>query len=365
VNKTYTADDAGDHTIVVTDDDGNKVTITTIVTVDDDGNITVVSTTDPADGFATFDEKADEGKTSTISVAGHDDGKNHTYTAVDENGKDVPVTVDENGNVTFDQTYTAADAGDHVYKITDDEGNVVTVTVTVGDDGSVRMTLTDPCEGFAAFDADDEPKSVEESVTIAKRADGEDHTYTAVDENGATVEVKTDADGNPVVDKTYTADDAGTHTVVVTDDDGNKVTITTVVTVDADGTVTATSTTDPADGFATFDEKTDETKTATITVPDRSDGEDHTYTAEDENGNPVDVTVDENGNVTFNQDFGPDDAGDHTYTVTDDDGNTVTVTVSVDDKGDVTLTLTDPADGFASFDEEEDAKTRHHLRRWA
>jgi pilin isopeptide linkage protein len=171
--------------------DSHKATVTFTVTKSADG-LSVVKNVDNDTFVNTIGdvEETIEPASSTVTVPKHADGAEHTYTATDSDGKALDVTLDADGNPTVTTEYDAA--GTYTYTIADEAGNTVTVTIVVTADpttGELSATSSfSPEEGFAAYD---EPKSVDESVTIAKRADGEDHTYTALEGDEA-VEVTTD-----------------------------------------------------------------------------------------------------------------------------------------------------------------------------
>jgi pilin isopeptide linkage protein len=341
--------------------DTHRALVTFDVAADGNGNL-VATRIDNGTSFVNTAKLPET--TISVVVPGHDDWNEefHTYTAEDETGAEVPVTIDENGDVTFDKTYTSKETGEHVVTVTDDRGNKVkvTITVTVDDNGEVQAEYTiNPTDGFEGWDC---PEPITPTIVVPGHDDWneETHTYTVYDKDGNKVESSI-ADGDVVFTKTYTEDDLGkTHTYTVVDDLGNEVTVAVEVSLDEDTNTIVTKTTiDPEDGFESMD--CPRTATPTIVVPGHDDWneETHTYTVTDEDGAEIPCRI-VDGDVEFKQEYTDEDLGKHEYTVTDDLGNEVHVTVEVAvniKTGElVTIVTMDPDDGFESMDCPEPAE---------
>ena len=276
-----------------------------VVTTVDDSEVTPVDPTD------------DEQLTGIVVKNPSEDTK---VTAVDEDGKEIPVRIDNNGNV----------------RVTPGEDVDGPITVTITDDnlpnGSVDVEV--PVNGHEKGVDDNgvsvevdkggiktvEPNGEEQDTGIKVKNPSEDTKVTAVDEDGNPVEVRIDDNGNVVVKPQPGVD--GPITVTITDPSLPNGSVEFEVPVagheknrddnGSDTPVDNNGTTVDASGKNTV-QPTDEKQDSGIKVNNPS--EDTTVTAVDEDGKEIPAEIDEDGNIHLTP--GTDVDGPITVTVTD------------------------------------------------
>ena len=276
-----------------------------VVTTVDDSEVTPVDPTD------------DEQLTGIVVKNPSEDTK---VTAVDEDGKEIPVRIDNNGNV----------------RVTPGEDVDGPITVTITDDnlpnGSVDVEV--PVNGHEKGVDDNgvsvevdkggiktvEPNGEEQDTGIKVKNPSEDTTVTAVDEDGNPVEVRIDDNGNVVVKPQPGVD--GPIKVTITDPSLPNGSVEFEVPVagheknrddnGSDTPVDDNGTTVDASGKNTV-KPTDEKQDSGIKVNNPS--EDTKVTAVDEDGKENPAEIDEDGNIHLTP--GTDVDGPITVTVTD------------------------------------------------
>ena len=313
----------GDATVIIRDKDGNPVgdpidieitepaeetegpVVVPVVTTVDDSEVTPVDPTD------------DEQLTGIVVKNPSEDT---TVTAVDEDGKEIPVRIDNNGNV----------------RVTPGEDVDGPITVTITDDnlpnGSVDVEV--PVNGHEKGVDDNgvsvevdkggiktvEPNGEEQDTGIKVKNPSEDTTVTAVDEDGNPVEVRIDDNGNVVVNPQPGVD--GPIKVTITDPSLPNGSVEFEVPVagheknrddnGSDTPVDNNGTTVDASGKNTV-QPTDEKQDSGIKVKNPS--EDTKVTALDEDGKEIPAEIDEDGNIHLTP--GTDVDGPIIVTVTD------------------------------------------------
>ena len=314
-------------TYTLVDQDGNETEHTDVVplavgvktTVDESGKKLV----DPTD------EKQDTG----VKIVNPDD--EIKVSAKDEDGKDVPVEIDENGNV-------------HVTPGTDVDGPI-TVTVEDPDLDGGKQDVEVEVNGHkkGVDDNDSDKTTVDESgkklvdPTDEKQDTGvkivnpdDEIKVSAKDEDGKDVPVEIDENGNVHVTPGTDVDGPITVTVEDPDLDGGKQDVEVEVNGHKKGVDDNGSEKQPETPKTTVDETgtkpvnpTDDKQDTGIKV--HNEDKDTEVTAKDEDGKDIPVEIDENGNVHVTP--GTDVDGPIRVTVTDPDlpGGKVEVEVEV------------------------------------
>ena len=309
----------GPATVVVKDKDGNDV----------GGPIHIVVTEKPAEtpapsitgGEDPKDEVVADGEPKKIDdkVANPTDGM--TGEVLDKDGNLIDgaeVTVDPNtGEITV-TVPEGTEPGDATVVIRDKDGN------PVGD--PIDIEITEPAEEAegpvvvpVVTTVDDsevtpvDPTDDEQLTGIVVHNPSEDTTVTAVDEDGKEVPARIDSNGNVRV--TPGEDVDGPITVTITDDNlpNGKVDVEVPVNghekgVDDNGVSVEVD----KGGIKTVEPNGEEQDTG---IKVKNPSEDTTVTAVDEDGNPVEVRIDDNGNVVVKPQPGVD--GPITVTITD------------------------------------------------
>ena len=293
--------------------------------------VPVVTTVDDSE-VTPVDPTNDEQLTGIV-VKNKDEGTK--VSAKDEDGKDVPARIDNNGNV----------------RVTPGEDVDGPITVTIKDsdlpDGSVVVDV--PVNGHEKDVNDNgikvevdkngiktvEPNGEEQPTGIVVKNPSDKTTVTAVDEDGNEVEVRIDEDGNVVVKPQPGVD--GPIKVTISDPDLPNGAVEFEVPVagheknrddnNSDTPADPSGTTVDASGKTSV-KPTDEKQDTGVKVNNRD--EDTDVTAVDEDGKTIPVEVDEDGNVHLTP--GTDVDGPITVTITDPDlpNGKVEVEVPVD-----------------------------------
>ena len=293
--------------------------------------VPVVTTVDNSE-VTPVDPTNDEQLTGIV-VKNKDEGTK--VSAKDEDGKDVPARIDNNGNV----------------RVTPGEDVDGPITVTIEDsdlpDGSVVVEV--PVNGHEKDVNDNgikvevdkngiktvEPNGEEQPTGIVVKNPSDKTTVTAVDEDGNEVEVRIDEDGNVVVKPQPGVD--GPIKVTISDPDLPNGAVEFEVPVagheknrddnNSDTPADPSGTTVDASGKTSV-KPTDEKQNTGVKVNNRDDDTD--VTATDEDGKTIPVEVDEDGNVHLTP--GTDVDGPITVTITDPDlpNGKVEVEVPVD-----------------------------------
>ena len=314
----------GPATVVIKDSDGNDVdgpihiVVTEKPAEETEGPVVVpvVTTVDDSE-VSPVDPTDDEQLTGIVVKNPSEDTK---VTAVDEDGKEIPVRIDKNGNVRV--TPGEDVDGPITVTITDDNlpNGAVDVEVPVNghekgvDDNGVSVEVDKG--GIKTV----EPNGEEQETGIKVKNPSEDTTVTAVDEDGNPVEVRIDDNGNVVVKPQPGVD--GPIKVTITDPSLPNGSVEFEVPVagheknrddnGSDTPVDDNGTTVDASGKNTV-QPTDEKQDSGIKVNNPS--EDTTVTAVDEDGKDIPAKIDEDGNVVVTP--GEDVDGPITVTVTD------------------------------------------------
>ena len=293
--------------------------------------VPVVTTVDDSE-VTPVDPTNDEQLTGIV-VKNKDEGTK--VSAKDEDGKEIPARIDNNGNV----------------RVTPGEDVDGPITVTIEDsdlpDGSVVVEV--PVNGHEKDVNDNgikvevdkngiktvEPNGEEQATGIVVKNPSDKTTVTAVDEDGNEVEVRIDEDGNVVVKPQPGVD--GPIKVTISDPDLPNGAVEFEVPVagheknrddnNSDTPADPSGTTVDASGKTSV-KPTDEKQDTGVKVNNRDDDTD--VTAVDEDGKTIPVEVDEDGNVHLTP--GTDVDGPITVTITDPDlpNGKVEVEVPVD-----------------------------------
>ena len=314
-------------TYTLVDQDGNETEHTDVVplavgvktTVDESGKKPVDPTNDKQDTGVKVNNPDDDTKIS----------------AKDEDGKDVPVEIDENGNVHV----TPGEDVDGPITVTvedpDLDGGKKDIEVEVNghkkgvDDNDSDKTTVDE-SGKKLVDPTDEKQD-----TGVKIVNPDDETkVSAKDEDGKDVPVEIDENGNVHVTPGTDVDGPITVTVEDPDLDSGKQDVEVEVNGHKKGRDDNGSEKQPETPKTTVDETgtkpvnpTDDKQDTGIKV--HNEDKDTEVTAKDEDGKGIPVEIDENGNVHVTP--GTDVDGPITVTVTDPDlpGGKVEVEVEV------------------------------------
>jgi len=207
VNNTFTAADNGKYTVVVTDKAGNQHTDTiTVDNIDNKPPVCVIkkSTEEPVKGSVTVtltpSDEVSEGAKEGIS------------------GIESVVVTDAKGNeVTLvNNTFTAADNGSYTVIVTDKAGNQHTDTITVDNIDNkppvcvIKKSTEEPVKGSV-------------TVTLTPSDDAGEGARDGI--SGIESVVVTDGMENPVPvkDNKFVADKNGTYKIVVKDKVGNEI----------------------------------------------------------------------------------------------------------------------------------------------
>ena len=314
----------GPATVVVKDSDGNDVggpihiVVTEKPAEETEGPVVVPVVTAVDDSEVSPVDPTDDEQLTGIVVK--NPSEDPQVTAVDEDGKEIPVRIDKNGNV----------------RVTPGEDVDGPITVTITDDnlpnGSVDVEV--PVNGHEKGVDDNgvsvevdkggiktvEPNGEEQDTGIKVKNPSEDTTVTAVDEDGNPVEVRIDDNGNVVVKPQPGVD--GPIKVTITDPSLPNGSVEFEVPVagheknrddnGSDKPVDDNGTTVDASGKNTV-KPTDEKQDSGIKVNNPS--EDTKVTAVDEDGKDIPAEIDEDGNIHLTP--GTDVDGPITVTVTD------------------------------------------------
>ncbi len=210
-NGTYVA------TLIVTDDDGGSVTVTS-----DDIIITNANPTATVSGPASVVE----GSTVNTSVSVTDAGTDDTHTYLWSVEKDGHAFALPGGADTTSDTFSfiPTDNGDYVVTVvvTDDDGGSVTAT------HNVTVTNANPTAVINGPATGTEGSQIDLTLTVADAGDDDTHTYAwTVTKNG---QAYTSGAASTL---SFTPDDEGAYevSITVTDDDGGSVTATKSITV--------------------------------------------------------------------------------------------------------------------------------------
>ncbi|GAA3523121.1 YPDG domain-containing protein [Corynebacterium pilbarense] len=314
----------GPATVVVKDKDGNDVggpihiVVTEKPAEETEGPVVVpvVTTVDDSE-VSPVDPTDDEQLTGIVVKNPSEDTK---VTAVDEDGKEIPVRIDNNGNVRV--TPGEDVDGPITVTITDDNlpNGAVDVEVPVNghekgvDDNGVSVEVDKG--GIKTV----EPNGEEQETGIKVKNPSEDTKVTAVDEDGNPVEVRIDDNGNVVVKPQPGVD--GPIKVTITDPSLPNGSVEFEVPVagheknrddnGSDKPVDDNGTTVDASGKNSV-KPTDEKQDSGIKVNNPS--EDTEVTATDEDGKDIPAEIDGDGNIHLTP--GTDVDGPITVTVTD------------------------------------------------
>ncbi len=298
--RTFTCDDLGDNTVVmtVTDDSGNSATCTATVTVDDD--------TDP------------------VAIC-----------------NDITVSLGANGTVTIDEDDVASGSMDACGDISfaifpttfdcDDVGENMVEVQVVDNVGNM-----DRCTSIVTVVNDNPPIAICRDITVQLDNNGDVSIVGGDINNGSSVSCGTMALALDIED--FTCDDLGENTVVLTvsDRDSNMAT--------CDATVTVEDVINPQASCQAITVQLDADGNASITGADIDNGSTDNCTIQSITVNPNSFDCDDLGDVSV------------TMTVTDQSGNTdqCVTTVTVEDNvnpvavcRDITVTL--DANGNASI----------------
>nr|WP_158594007.1 Ig-like domain-containing protein [Cohnella faecalis] len=334
-NWTFTPDDPltdGTYTVSAeaTDAAGNKGTDTSAFTVDTEAPD--VDITGPTNGSITKDP-------NTVITGTNEPGTTLTVVVKDNNGDPVDGEVEEDGsgNWTFTPDEPLPDGQYTVtVKAEDSNGNEGTDTSTFTvDTTKPSIAVVSPADGSTTNNPN--------TVITGTSEPGSTVTVVVKDSNDAPVdgEVEVDSSGN----WTFTPDDPltdGTYTVSAeaTDAAGNKGTDTSAFTVDTEAP--DVDITGPTNGSITKDPNT-------VITGTNEPGTTLTVVVKDNNGDPVDGEVEEDGSGNWT--FTPDEPlpdGQYTVTVKAEDSNgnegTDTSTFTVDTTK-PSIAVVSPADG--------------------
>ncbi|RYU68289.1 tandem-95 repeat protein [Aliivibrio finisterrensis] len=295
---------SGDNvTLVITDQDGTKVTVTAVV--DGDGNYALddVDVSTLTDGPLTIDASATDNNGNSITAQDTDTVLNAT-----ESNITVDATVDNTtGTLDISGSTTDVKSGDNVtLVITDQDGTKVTVTAVVDGDGNYALddvdvsTLTDGPLTIDASATDNNGNSItaQDTDTVLNAMPPNPPAITNITDDSAASDYSTvtlHGTGEPGA------------TITIYDEDNNVVNSSTAITVDSDGNWT-------------FD-------ISDLSETPVGDNEFFSVTQTDENGNvslPSEQTHYAHGAFSGTDDY--DDyvllgKGDDTFNLNDDDKN--------------------------------------------
>ncbi|WP_346008392.1 Ig-like domain-containing protein [Janibacter terrae] len=342
-NFTYTPTtplDEGAHTVEAsaTDEAGNTATDQADFTIAPvDTTPPVIEITEPTDGSTTTD--------TTPTITGTSDVIDGEITLTIDDGDPITVPTDGDGNFTYTPT-TPLDEGAHTVEAsaTDEAGNTATdqadFTIAPVDTTPPVIEITEPTDGSTTTDT---------TPTITGTSDVIDGEITLTIDDGDPITVPTDGDGNFTYTPTTPLDE-GAHTVEAsaTDEAGNTATDQADFTIaPVDTTPPVIEITEPTDGSTTTD--------TTPTITGTSDVIDGEITLTIDDGDPVTVPTDGDGNFTYTPTT-PLDEGAHTVeaSATDEAGNTATdqadFTIAPVDTTPPVIEITEPTDGSTTTD---------------
>jgi cyclophilin family peptidyl-prolyl cis-trans isomerase len=326
---TYAAGVTGGSTITLTATDADGATATTSfsVSVGPDTEAPTVTINSPADNTTVKTNPTITGTAVDNTVVGK-------LLASVDGGPTQPVTVGGNGAFSFTPTLATDGTADGPHKVTftatDPSGNSstpVTLNFTLDTTAPV-LNITFPTS----------PQTFQQTPTITGTATDNIKvaSLTASVDGQAAQAVNVDAQNNFGFTPTGLADGAHTVTFVATDAAGNQSAVATV-TFTLDSRLPAVHITSPAADGQTF--KANPAITGTVS----NQSEASILTASVDNGTPVAVTVDGQGNFSFT----PTATGDGSHIVTFSAGSTfapVSRTFILDETGPA-ITVSSPANG--------------------
>ena len=300
-------------TVVFVDEDGVPTGGTIVFTeIEEVRGDNVGRPPEANDDTATVDEDG----SVTIPVLDNDsDPDGDPLEVVDATSPNGTVTINPDGTITFEPDENFNGETTITYTVTDPDGNTDTATVTV----NVTPVNDDPVANDDTATTDEDTPVTIPVLNNDTDVDGDALEVVSATSPDGTVEINDDG----TITFTPNPDFSGETTIEYTVSDGNGGTDTATVTVNV-------TPVDDAPIAQDDTAETDEDTPVTIDVLDNdSDPDGDPLEVVDATSPNGDVTINDDGTVTFTPDENFNGETTITYTVTDPDGNTDTATVTV------------------------------------